>query len=142
MRYLKADEIKIASRFLFLSMAITVLELDLQHVQRGKFKIKEPYIEAIERMISLALEERRKLRKEMHKRKLSVHQIRKDDLFTSYLFICNRREEERTYFNPVLRRKVKEIIYQLLREIPQQKGDRRPNPEGMKNVDKKNDVTL
>lgn len=120
MRYLDVEDLKIATRFVFLSMAITVLKQDLHYIQKGKFKIKEPYIFLIEQMISLAVEQRRKLRKRMYALKLTVTRVRKNDLFTTYLFVCKRREEERTYFNPVIRNKVKEIIFSLLNNVLQQ----------------------
>src|SRR5699024_2858423 len=52
MRYLSEDELKLATRFLFLSMAIIVMEKDIQHIQRGAFKIKEPYTELLGKMIT------------------------------------------------------------------------------------------
>jgi|SRR5699024_2633803 len=117
MRYLAEEELQIASKFVFLSMAITVLEQDLSYIKQGSFKIKEPYIHLIERMIFTAFENRKKLRKDMYDRDLTVSRTRKDDLFTTYLFICKRREEERTYFNPVIRKNVKEIILDLLENV-------------------------
>ena len=119
MRYLNQEEIDIASNFIFLSMAITVLQQDLHYVTKGPFKIKEPYLELIEQMIKLATEKRRKIRKEMYDRNLTVTRIRQDKLFTSYLFVCDRREEERTYFNPVIRKNVLEMMLTLVEDVPQ-----------------------
>lgn len=139
MRYLAAEELQIASRFVFLSMAITVLEQDLHYMNQGAFKIKEPYIDLIERMISSALSERKKLRKEMYDRHLTVTRLRKDDLFTTYLFICKRREEERTYFNPVIRNNVKAIIIDHLNNALQRNRSQLSHDErygGDDNVDR------
>lgn len=72
MRYLSEDELKLATRFLFLSMAIIVMEKDIQHIQRGAFKIKEPYTELLGKMITEAKNERRDLRKAMADRKIQV----------------------------------------------------------------------
>lgn len=119
MRYLDAEELNIASRFLFLSMAIIVLEQDMKHVHTGEFKIKEPYLDLLRQMIIEAKSERKQLRKKMHDQDLKVVRLHKDKLFTSFLFICQNREEERNYFNPAIRNKVKQIIYELLTKILQ-----------------------
>lgn len=114
MRYLKDDEIQLATRFLFLSMAIVVLEKDLQQIQYGNFKIKEPYINLLEKMMSLAMNERRKLRKVMKDKQLQVVRLNKNDSFSSYLIICKGKEEKRNYFNPTIRKNVQSIIQSLL----------------------------
>ncbi len=38
----------------------------------------------------------------------------KNDSFSSYLFLCNGREEKRNYFNPAIRKKVKTIMQELM----------------------------
>lgn len=120
MRYLNAEDLKIASRFVFISMAIKVLEQDLTYIKNGSFRIKEPYVKLIKQMISSTIEERRILRKQMFDRDLRVTRLRQDDLFTTYLFICERKEEERTYFNPVIRQNVKDIMIDHLRSVLRQ----------------------
>ncbi|RLL45033.1 hypothetical protein D8M04_09170 [Oceanobacillus piezotolerans] len=116
MRYLTEEELHIASRFLFLSMAIVVIKQDVAHIQNGAFKIKDPYIELLQRMESNALNERRKLRKTMEDKKLKVVQLNKNDSFSSYLFTCNGYEEKRNYFNPAIRKHV-QAIYEELMEL-------------------------
>lgn len=124
MRYIHDEELKLASRFLFLSMAIVVIEQDIEYVQTGHFKIKEPYLDLLQKMIFEAKNERRQLRKMMYDRELKVIQLRKNDLFTSFLFICRNQEEERNYFNPAIRNKVKKIIRDLLvRALPRDQSD-------------------
>lgn len=120
MRYLHAEELQIASRFLFLSMAITVIEQDINHIETGHFKIKEPYLDLLQKMTSEAKDERRQLRKQMYDRNLKVTRLQKRDLFTSFLFTCQGREEERTYFNPAIRNKVKNIIFELVEKVDRQ----------------------
>lgn len=114
MRYLNEEELHTASRFLFLSMAIVVIQQDIQHVQQGAFKIKEPYIALLEKMISEALDERRQLRQTMHKNNIKVVTLNKNDSFSSFLFICQNREEKRNYFNPAIRKKVESIVQELM----------------------------
>ncbi|SFL38394.1 hypothetical protein SAMN04487943_101279 [Gracilibacillus orientalis] len=115
MRYLNEQEWKLASRFLFLSMSLTVIKHDLQKMQQlSPFKINEPYIALLEKMEKNATEERRQLRKQMHQEKIKVVAAEKNDSFTSYLFLCKGKEEKRNYFNPAIRKKVELIFEELL----------------------------
>lgn len=114
MRYLKEDELNLAIRFLFLSMAITVLEMDLHHMEKGAFKIKEPYLELIEKLITKAKIERRELRKDMYHKKIKVSRLSQNESFSSYLFVAGHREEKRNYFNPAIRKHVEAIIRELI----------------------------
>ncbi|AVQ98613.1 hypothetical protein OBCHQ24_06180 [Oceanobacillus iheyensis] len=116
MRYLTEEERHIASRFLFLSMAIVVIQQDIQHIERGAFKIKEPYMELLETMTTVASAERRELRTQMNKRRIEVVTLHKNDSFSSFLFICQGREEKRNYFNPAIRKKVHAIIQELMQK--------------------------
>jgi hypothetical protein len=114
MRYLTDEELRIATRFLFLSMAIVVIQQDIQHIQKGAFKIKEPYLLLLEKMNANALAERRQLRSKMENKKLSVMLINKNDSFSSYLFLCKGKEEKRNYFNPAIRKKVEGIVQEVM----------------------------
>jgi hypothetical protein len=114
MRYLTDEELGLASRFLFLSMAIVVIQQDIQNIQKGAFKIKEPYIQLLEKMNTNALAERRQLRLKMENKKLRVMLINKNDSFSSYLFYCKGKEEKRNYFNPAIRKKVEEIVQEVM----------------------------
>jgi len=123
MRYLTEEEIKIASRFLFLSMAIVVIKQDTGHIQNGAFKIKEPYMELLEAMSQIAFNERRELRNVMKDKRIRVVKLNKNHSFSSFLFLCREREEKRNYFNPAIRKKVKEIMHELMLKAQS------PNPD-------------
>ncbi|HLR74761.1 MAG TPA: hypothetical protein VK077_05765 [Virgibacillus sp.] len=127
MSYLNQNELKLASRFLFLSMAMIVMKQDMRHIQDGAFKIKEPYIELLGKMLAHATDERRKLRQMMQRQKIQVIFLQKNDLFSSYLFLCNGREEKRNYFNPTIKKKVETIIDELMKKGLNQASDRNPN---------------
>jgi hypothetical protein len=117
MRYLQEEDFKIASRFLFLSMAIVVIEQDIKLIENGKFKIKEPYLQLLRRMEHKARLERKQLQKAMKEKKLQVVFIQKNDTFSTYLFLANGKEEERRYFNPAIRKKVEIILGDLMHHI-------------------------
>lgn len=110
MRSLTDEEYTIASRFLFLSMTIVVIRQDISHVKNGLFKIKEPYLKHLKEMESQALEECGELRKIMNKRKIDVVTLNRNDSFSSFLFLCQDREEKRNFFNPSIRKKVEAIL--------------------------------
>lgn len=120
MRFLTEEEYSIASRFLFLSMAIVVMRQDIKNVQQGPFKIKEPYIELLRKMESSALDERRRIRRTMKKERMDVVTLNKNDSFSSFLFLCQGREEKRNFFNPTIRKKVEAILQEyLLKTLPE-----------------------
>ncbi|WP_028781986.1 hypothetical protein [Thalassobacillus devorans] len=123
MRYLKEEELEVTSRYLFLSMALVVIQQDRRHIEKGQFKIKEHYLELLGKMEYEARTERRELRARMDREKLQVVQISKNDSFTSFLFLAHGYEEKRNYFNPAIRKKVENILYELmqkaLRSAPQ-----------------------
>ncbi|SDC44542.1 hypothetical protein SAMN05421734_10912 [Pelagirhabdus alkalitolerans] len=115
MRYLTEHEYALASRFLFLSMAITVIQKDITSIETGNgVKIKEPYLELLKMMEDRALTERQQLRKYMYEEKVSVEPLEKNDTFTAYLFISKQKEEKRHYFNPAIRKKVEQILTELM----------------------------
>lgn len=115
MRYLTEKEYKLASRFLFLSMAITVIQKDLVTIEKGiGLKIKESYLILLRQMEKEALLERQQLRKYMYDQKIKVVALERNDTFTAYLFICQTREERRNFFNPAIRKKVEHILSELM----------------------------
>ncbi len=117
MRYVKDEDFKITSRFLFLSMAIIVIEQDIKRIDQGNFKIKEPYLELLRRMEHNARLERKQLQQLMKKNDLQVVFMQKNDTFSTYLFLKKGHEEERRYFNPAIRKKVELILHDLMHNV-------------------------
>ncbi|MEC5423669.1 hypothetical protein QGM71_09210 [Virgibacillus sp. C22-A2] len=115
MRYLRDEELELALRFLFLSMAMVVIRQDIVHIQKGSFRIKEPYMLLLEKMNADAANERKYVRKMMEKKNIRVTTLNKNDSFSTFLFTCQGLEEKRNYFNPVIRKKVEVIIKELMR---------------------------
>lgn len=114
--YLNEHELQLTSRFLFLSMAIIVINRDIETIRNGPFKFKEPYIKLLEKMLTQATKERRLLRQSMKKYNMQVTLLQKDDLFSTFLFVSNKREEKRNYFNPAIKKNVEKIFWDLLLE--------------------------
>jgi|SRR5690625_1348082 len=104
----------IAYRYLFIDLAIKNLELDQQRIKNGTFKIKEPYIEWIQTMISKAIKERRILKKIMYQRKIEILWIQRQGDFSTYKVILNRGEKEVTFSNHVIKKNVKAVMKALM----------------------------
>lgn len=119
MRYLKQKELDMASRYLFLTMAITVIRQDRKHIENGKFKIKETYMELLGKMELEARKERKELKYQMDRLNLQVVESGRNDSFTSFLFLAHGYEEKRNYFNPAIRKKVEIILFELMRRSQQ-----------------------
>ncbi|SFM02780.1 hypothetical protein SAMN04487943_106272 [Gracilibacillus orientalis] len=123
MRNITDEEFIIASRYLFLSMAVEVIQKDLDTLRNNNiFKISEPYIHFLEAVEKKAIEERRKLKQRMYQNKLSVLLTDKSDQFTEYTYYAKRKEEKRNYFNPAIRKKVLLIIEELFESIKMKVG--------------------
>lgn len=116
MRYLNKEEMNIATRFLFLSMAIIVIEQDLRNFEEGAFKIKDPYKQLLRKMNSLALLERKQLKRRMHQQKIQVIHGERTRFFSSFIFIAQQKQEEKSYFNPAIRNHVELIVRELIQE--------------------------
>ncbi|MGP4061991.1 hypothetical protein [Halobacillus sp. H74] len=129
MRYLKQKELDLASRYLFLSMAIAVIRQDRKHMEQGKFKIKEPYMEMFGKMELEARKERKELRQQMDQLKLQVVESGRNDSFTSFLFLAQGYEEKRNYFNPAIRKKVENILFELMKRSQQHAPHEHPQLE-------------
>jgi len=108
-------KINIAASFLFLNMAIRVLELDRHYIEQGRFKIKTPYIEWVNSLISKAINERRELKSVMHRDKIQVNFLYREGKFTYYEFIINRSKTVKCYFNPIIKKNVEHIIDNLMK---------------------------
>lgn len=113
------NEIKgtdIASRLIFISMAMTVIQQDIIHIQNGPFKIKEPYIDQLERMHTTASNECRDLKKEMWDKRISFVLMGRRKGSTEYKFIVNGKERTRAYNNHIIKKNVKEILEELMKK--------------------------
>ena len=114
MRHIAEEDYQLMSRFLFLSMAIVVMEQDMHHFQQGIFKIKEPYIKLLGQMLVEAKQQRKQLRQTMNNGNMHVSILNRNDSFSSYLFRSKGLEEKRNYFNPAIRKKVEGIMQDLI----------------------------
>ncbi len=108
---------KIANRYLFTDMAITNLELDRKHLDNSFCKIKDPYFEVLDQLISTAIQERRRLKQLMYQHHLQVKHIKTDRLFSTYKYYLNGYVYEADFFNPVIKKYVKGIMNELIQQV-------------------------
>ena len=108
------DDKEIARKYLITSLTIKNLELDLQYIKNGQFKIKGPYVQLIEGMISKAINERRKLKQEMFKRKIQVTYLYTQGDFVTYKYLLNGKVEEVSFYKFKLKKDVESLIKWLL----------------------------
>lgn len=109
------DDMDIAHQYLIIDLTIKNLQLDLQYIKNGQFKIQGPYVQLIEGMISKAINERRKLKQEMFKRKIQVTYLYTQGDFVTYRCLLNGKVEEVPFYKYKLKKDVEEMINELAR---------------------------
>ncbi|MBY8912567.1 hypothetical protein KY305_07315 [Bacillus sp. YC2] len=97
-------------RGLFLPMAVTILNRDLETLDSCPFKLKQPYKQLISCSLKLAQKDLIDVRKELRKRKIKMHEAERDEAFTLYVCTVNGYEEKRRYFNPRIREQVTALV--------------------------------
>lgn len=115
MLHIPENDRNLLEKAIFLPMALTILNRDLQVVQNSAFKLKKPYLHLIEATMNLIQQDLREIKREMHKRNMKVFEQKRDEAFTQFLFVSNGYEEIHNYFNPRIRNNVESLLeYYLL----------------------------
>jgi hypothetical protein len=108
------DDRDILEQSLFLPMALTIFQRDLSIIEHAPFKLKQPYIRCIEESMNHIQRDLAILKHEMKKKKMKAQQLKRDDTFTSFLFVYKGYEEHHNYFNPRIRNNVQSIMEKYL----------------------------
>ena len=108
------DTRDLMEKAIYYPMVIKVLERDLYVVEKSPFKLRKPYQEWIEKTMQAVQKELFFVKREMKKEGLKVEEVKRDDTFTTYLFIYKGYEEYHNYFNPRLRNRVEELLAHFL----------------------------
>lgn len=106
----------IIEKAIYLPMVLTILNIDFQLIEKGPFKIKEPYMHLISETIRIVQRELSAVNKYLKNNKIKVQKIKSDDAFTTYLFLYKGYEEHHNYFNPRLRNGVEKLLKHYLYE--------------------------
>ena len=114
MNHLHENQSPIFSHYIFLSFTIDALELERKKLsQTSDIILSETFMVLIEHMLAQAKDQRRLLKETMQKEQLVIQPLGSNDVFTSFLFILDKKEERRDFFNPAIRKKVEAILIEL-----------------------------
>ena len=114
MNHLHENQSPIFSHYIFLSFTIDALELERKKLsQTSDIILSETFMVLIENMLAQAKDQRRLLKETMQKEQLVIQPLGSNDVFTSFLFILDKKEERRDFFNPAIRKKVEAILIEL-----------------------------
>lgn len=114
------DERDLMEKAIYLPMVITVLNRDLNVIEKSPFKLKKPYTVLVEETLKLIQRELAEVKRTMKEKQLKVEEIHRDEAFTMFMFLYKGYEEHHNYFNPRIRNKVQELLeyYLYRRHIP------------------------
>lgn len=110
---IKVDCEQIAKEYLFIDLAVMNMQLDVQRVYNGDFKIKGPYVYLIEEMISKAINERRKLKQVMYQNKIRIEFKKKQWDFSLYMIYVGKSERKISFSNAIIKKNVREVMMRL-----------------------------
>ncbi|MEH7122043.1 hypothetical protein V7127_02240 [Bacillus sp. JJ1773] len=104
------EDRNIIEQAIYLPMVLTVLNRDLNVINKSPFKLKQPYLNLIEETMKVIQKELKDVKQYMYKNKLKVEQLKRDEAFTMFIFLYKGYEEQHNYFNPRIRNRVQELL--------------------------------
>ncbi|MEH7524212.1 hypothetical protein V7149_13160 [Bacillus sp. JJ1503] len=104
------EDRNIIEQAIYLPMVLTVLNRDLNVINKSPFKLKQPYLNLIEETMKVIQKELKEVKQYMYKNKLKVEQLKRDEAFTMFMFLYKGYEEQHNYFNPRIRNRVQELL--------------------------------
>ena len=115
MRYISKEEHEIASRYLFVDLSIKTIEVDLERLEKHDlFKIKEVYVNLLEKLLEIGIGERHELKKLLNKEDIQVVLTEKREDFTEYTFFVKGKQEVKNYWNYHIRNRVRDVMNEWL----------------------------
>lgn len=109
---------------IYYPILMKVLERDLHVFQNSPFKLPKPYIELVEQILNIVHNELYAVKKAMKHQGMKVQEVKRDEMFTTYLFIYKGYEEYHSYFNPRLRNYVESLLSHYLLNRCEGNGER------------------
>ncbi|CAM3785917.1 hypothetical protein [Cytobacillus oceanisediminis] len=108
------EDRNVMEQAIYLPMVLTILNRDLIVINKSPFKLKQPYLDLVEETLKVIQNELSEVKRYMNKNQLKVHEIKRDDAFTMFMFLYKGYEEHHNYFNPRIRNKVQELMVYYL----------------------------
>ncbi len=99
---------------IYLPMLLTIVNQDLECVQHGKFKLKEPYIQLLDGIRIRIEKDLEDTKRQFKKQNMKLKRGKKDKLFTEFYFYYNEILELRRYSNIRLRNQSEFLFKQYL----------------------------
>ncbi|MCJ7840391.1 hypothetical protein MUB24_05555 [Lederbergia sp. NSJ-179] len=121
------NDLEMIEQAIYLPMLLTVLQRDVQFIEKAPFKLKNPYIRLIEKTMTDIQKDLAKAKYYMQQNKIKVQRLKSDEAFTMYLFLYKGYEELHNYFNPRLRTKTEELMEHYMLEKRFQSQTRKEN---------------
>lgn len=104
------EERDMLEKAIYLPMVLTILNKDMDIVNQSPFKLKQPYLNLIEKTMKMVHGELAEVKKYLKQHQLKVYELKRDEAFTMYTFLYKGYEEHHNYFNPRIRNKVQELL--------------------------------
>jgi len=114
MTKIPAEDRDLMEKAIYYPMVLKVLERDLRVIEKSPFKLPNPYISLVSETMAAVQKQLHAVKREMKKNGMKVQETKRDDTFTTFLFIYKGYEEYHNYFNPRLRNKVEELLAHFL----------------------------
>lgn len=106
----------IIEQAIYLPMVLTVLNRDLSTIQKSPFKLRNPYLEWIQQTMKIVQHELAEVNRFLRLENIKVSEMKRDEVFTNFLFLYKGYEEYHNYFNLRIRNKVEELLKYYLYE--------------------------
>lgn len=99
---------------IYYPLLISVLQQDQEHFKNGPFKLKSPYINLIDKVLTKVHNDFRENRIYLQRNKMEVARGENNGTFTEYIFVYNGIEDRRRYLNARLRNRTEELLNEYL----------------------------
>ncbi|WAA08698.1 hypothetical protein [Fervidibacillus albus] len=95
---------------IYYPLLVKVLERDLIGIDKSPLKLPKPYKEWIEHTLIYVQKQLYTIKRDLKSQGMKIQEVKRDELFTTYLFVYRGYEEYHSYFNPGIRNKVEELL--------------------------------
>lgn len=110
MAIVPAEHIQQFDMAIYYPLLVSVLERDRKIIENGPFKLKNPYLQLIDKALKAVQADLKSSNAYMRKNKLKVLRGDNDGTFTEYIFIHGGYEDKRRYLNHRLRNRTEELM--------------------------------
>lgn len=110
MPLIPAEALPYFENMIYLPMVLTVLNRDLETIEKGPFKLKRPYVHMVEEATRFAQADLVNASNYLHRHNMKVFRRNSDDTFTEYVFMYDGYEDSRRYLNVRLRNRTEELL--------------------------------